>query len=527
MFLEGNYQSMSTAVLFQKAPFPMLLDHRHYAVLLGKILLRKNNMEYLLVYAEMPQKDQSEAHGKFKPYSIFALDHCLRKSGYKGKMLLDEYEIEAFFKNQEGHQEDIDLIGVSSTSFSRLHAIKVIKKLRELKPKSVIVTGGVHFGNCAEESLSGIPEIDIVVRGEGDEVIIDLMQYAQGKKSLIEINGISYRESDGKIISQGERAIVMQLDDLDFMDQSYSPQDFKENIFHGKLSIPAMNILTGRGCPYGCIFCSVSRIKNRKYPVKVVVDKIEEISNRYGVKGVKFQDDSLTLNEAYVVDLCDEILKRKLDIIWWCDSRANINMELLRHMHASGCRYVSVGLETASPRIQKIIGKQISNAEVLRFVKQCTDIGIWSFVFLMTSLPDEKPEDLNQTVEFGKELIKHGACAGGVGAATIFPGTKLENIAKERGVLPGDYSWYKDYYNPLNLEYGQVPYIPLYIENITPEMFKAANRAMLIDYAAKMGFREFLKEAIENLFRRDRTWGEKADLALSIMKQKLTSIKSH
>jgi anaerobic magnesium-protoporphyrin IX monomethyl ester cyclase len=118
------------------------------------------------------------------------------------------------------------------------------------------------------------------------------------------------------------------------------------------MPIPSMNILAGRGCPHNCIFCSVNRTRVRRYPVEDIVNMIEKTTNKFNIRGVKFYDDSLTLSNSYVSALCDEIIRRKLDIVWFCDSRANINLDLLSLMYSAGCRYIAVGLETGSPKIQ-------------------------------------------------------------------------------------------------------------------------------------------------------------------------------
>ena len=94
------------------------------------------------------------------------------------------------------------------------------------------------------------------------------------------------------------------------------------------MPIPSMNILAGRGSPYNCIFCGVNRTKDRRYPVQDIVNIIEKTTEKYNIRGVKFYDDALTLNESHVRALCNQIIKRKLDIAWFCDSRANIDFDL-------------------------------------------------------------------------------------------------------------------------------------------------------------------------------------------------------
>lgn len=484
-------------------------------------------MDYLLIQAPLEKSQKSSGHGEFIPYGIVVLSKSLANHGYQGKLLIEDEALEDFFATAAGLAKHPVLIGISASTWSRFRAIELIRESRQAFPRSTIVVGGFHFGNCAEDTIRNVPEVDVVVRGEGDEVIVELMEFAKGKRDIETISGITFRDSAGNTVSQGDRRFVKNLTSLDFLDHDFTKEDFTRNILHPDTPIPSMNIFTGRGCPHGCIFCSVSRINNRKYPVQVVVDKIEEYRRNYGVKGVKFQDDSLTLNERYVIDLCDEIIRRKLDIVWWCDSRADIKYDLLERMYRAGCRYVSVGLETASPNIQKIVGKKVSNDAVRSFAKKCKELGVGCFVFLITGLPDETLEDLRMTVDFAGELSReHKALAGSMGFTNILPGTRLEVIARERGILPDNFSWSAPYHNEKNTEYNSFINVPIYIEHITPEMYNKALHDMLINYGSGLGLGKFIREVFENIFlRHDRTWKEKFQIGVSIIKQKIVQFR--
>ena len=482
--------------------------------------------QYLLIDSHFEKdEDESLLHGRFIPYGLSILNNALKSAGYKGKLILEKPDYKKLLRSTELKSKDVKLIGIGSSTITRFDAKAKIEECRQCFPDSIIIAGGHHFGNCAEDALNNIPQLDIVVRGEGDDVIIDIMRYADGEMRIDYISGISYRGKDGNVVSSGPKLIVDKLPSLRFMERFFSMNQFKENPLSEDMPIPSMNILAGRGCPYGCIFCSVSRTKNRLYPVDEIVDMIEDITRKYNISGVKFYDDSLTLSDSYVRSLCDEILQRKLDILWWCDSRANMDLDLLPLMYSSGCRYISVGLETGSPKIQKVIDKRITNEQVIKFTAKCHDVGISTYVFLMVGFPDETPEDLDMTVQVAKDLSKKcKAKAGGMGATVILPGTKLEKIARQRGILSEDFSWFKPFYNPINLQYDVSPTMPLYIEGISPEVFKKAKRKMLANYADSLDFKAFFKNSIENLMRRDISWGEKAVLGNSVLKVKIKSI---
>jgi radical SAM superfamily enzyme YgiQ (UPF0313 family) len=481
--------------------------------------------EYVLIDSHFDnEKDESLLHGRFIPYGLAILDNALRTAGYHGLLLLDKDEYNAFIHSEIRPRENIKLIGISSSTITRFDAKRKIEECRIRFPKSIIVAGGHHFGNCAEDALMNIPQLDIVVRGEGDEVIIDLIRYACGSMEIGAINGISYRDQNGAIVSRGPKLVVENLPNLEFIEKFYSMEQFIQNPLSPDMPIPSMNILAGRGCPYNCIFCGVNRTKDRRYPVEDIVNIIEKTTGKYKIRGVKFYDDALTLKDSHVRALCNEIIKRKLDIVWFCDSRANIDLDLLPLMRSAGCRYISVGLETGSPKIQKVVKKNITNEQVMQFAIKCHEVGISTYIFLMTSFPDETPEDLELTIDIAKNLSKIGkAIAGSMGAAVILPGTQLEMIARQRGILPADFSWHKPFHESRNLQYDVSPTMPLYREGISPEAYKYAKRKMLANYANSLSLRVFFKNVIENIQRRDISWTEKMAIGNHIIKAKLNS----
>ena len=476
-------------------------------------------MDYIIIDSFFETEGSlSQAHGQFVPLGLLILHNVLKSHGYTGKTLLTQSDYETCLAGAREDRGPIKLVGITASTWTRFDAIRKIKECRGLFPQALIVAGGFHFGNCAADAIRHIPELDLVVRGEGDEVILDLMKLARGEGEISGIQGITYRGENGEPVEQGPRLIVDVLPSLEFLDSTFTPENFAGNILHPDMPIPAMNVVAGRGCPFQCIFCSVRRVRYRPYPASKLVDLIERITSSFKIEGVKFWDDSLTINEAQVIDLCNEIIRRQLKIFWFCDSRADINLDLIPLMYAAGCRFISVGLETGSPKIQKIVGKKVSNEQIFRFAAKCREVGIRPFIFLMAGFPDETWEDLEMTVKVAQELSsRYQAISGCAGIATILPGTRLEEIARERGVLAPDFSWCQPYHNPLNAEYGQACDVPIYIEGITPQMFKEANRAMLSNYALSLPLKVFIKNALENLWSRDLSWTDKLNLGKKIL----------
>jgi anaerobic magnesium-protoporphyrin IX monomethyl ester cyclase len=483
-------------------------------------------MDYLLINPTFDNPGgKSVSHGDFKPYGLLVLDFVLRQAGYSGKLLLDPAEWDVFMAEPRQHHPKV--VGFTGTTFTRFDAIRKIRKCRELFPEALIVAGGPHFGCCAQDSIRHISQLDVVVRGEGSQAILELMRVAQGRISIEQMDGITHRNSSGAVVERGERIVLDTLPDIRFMERFYTDSEFANNPLNPARPIPSMNVIAGIGCPHECIFCSVNRMKNRTYPAKQIVDVIETITRKHGIRGVKFFDDTLTIRESFVRSLCEEILRRNLTIEWFCDSRANIDLDLIPLMYSAGCRFISVGLESGSPKIQKTIRKNISNEQVIRFCERCKQVGIRPFIFLMAGFPDETPEDLRMTVQMAATLSRrYGAIAGGMGITSIMPGTQLEQIARERGLLPSDFSWAEPYCVPSNVAYGQVPSVPIYAEALTPELFQQMNREALGQYAAGLPLVTFVREAVENLLRHDLSWRQKYLIGKEVMSTKVRGLFS-
>lgn len=310
----------------------------------------------------------SEAEGNWElsmPFSLFFLASAienntsfdvqiidLEKKTYKDIILED-----VFIGN------DSQIFGITATTFTRFEAIKVAKCIKKLYPESWITVGGVYFSLCAEDTLRNIPEIDIVVRGEGEIILKELANAINEGRNLKDIKGITYRDN-GKIVQNSDQTIFIDIDNLPFYEK-FSWEEYPEYLMGYPERIPAISIMSSRGCPYRCIFCSKSGTKYRLRKPKIVVDEIEFFKNKFGVEAFNFLDLTFTANPRHVKEVCQELLGRKTNIKWWCESRANIPLELLNLMKEAGCVITVIGVESGSPRIISKIQKDISLDQVI------------------------------------------------------------------------------------------------------------------------------------------------------------------
>lgn len=379
----------------------------------------------------------------------------LEQRRYQGK------PIKEVLKNNESR-----IFGITSVTHTRFEAVKVAEYVKKLYPKSLVVVGGVHFMHCAEDTLRRVPEVDIVVRGEGEITIVEIINNVDEGKDLRQVKGITYRE-DNRITNNPDQPIFDDLDSLQPYTK-FSWDEYPEHIFGYLEPIRAISVMSSRGCPYKCIFCSKAGMKYRTRKAKDVVNEIESYRDKFNIEGINFLDLTFTANPHHVRAMCQELIGRNLKLKWWCESRVNIPLELLELMKKAGCVSIAIGVESGSPRILSRIGKGISVSQILSFCKECHDIDIIVQPYFMFSFPGEDEQDLIETSNLIDRIERTYGFICPIQPTMIFPGTELEAIARKQGTLPHDFSWYDRVEYKLNAKLNQLSNIPLYIDKLLP-----------------------------------------------------------
>lgn len=358
-----------------------------------------------------------------------------------------------------------DMIGITGTSHTRFQVRRILEGIDELD--SLKVLGGVHFSQTDIDALEQL-RADVIVRGEGEYSMLEL---AQGH-SLASVRGISFRDG-ARIVRNPDRSLISNLDQLPFPArhkfqlQKYNAQlEGMENT-----NLRSTSIMTSRGCPNACVFCANSsfwkQVFRRRNPMSVV-DEIEHVVSTYGISGFDIWDDTFTVNKKHVTQICDEIINRGIDVQWYARVRVNtVNKEVLSKMKKAGCISLSFGVESGSPRILKVIKKNITLDQVRDISRACDELSLFTKAFFMVNHPQETLEDVGKTLDFIDELILHyEKITPIVGTTLIYPGTALERVAKREGLLAPDFSWNTDFFSERNKMYGLSPFVPAY-ENIS------------------------------------------------------------
>jgi radical SAM superfamily enzyme YgiQ (UPF0313 family) len=255
-------------------------------------------------------------------------------------------------------KEKPDIVGVTISTENRFQSFKLIKLAKRAHPGALTVLGGPHASMAAEDCLEHIPEIDVVVRGEGEYTMLDICRAWEKKKDLsvlADVPGIVLRVN-GKVQGNPLRPPIQDLDNLPF--PAFHLVPFEKYNFQfpvpGHGDLPAVNIMTSRGCPFNCNFCATPINWGRHVRMRSpenVVREIELLKRRYGIKVVFFFDDTFNASPKRAEAICDLMIERKLDVFFKCDVRIDImSRELLEIMKRAGLFHLSFGLEAGSDR---------------------------------------------------------------------------------------------------------------------------------------------------------------------------------
>ncbi len=309
------------------------------------------------------------------------------------------------------------------------HSREISKKIN---PSCKVILGGAHASSLYKQILENFP-IDAVIVGEGELTISELAKAWENKKSIKKIKGIAIKEKN-RVIFNGCREPITDLDSLPFPEHELCKKTIKEN--------KTITMITSRGCPFSCIFCSTSQFWGRRWrarSAKNVVDEIEYVKKKFPyITRIFFEDDEFTVDNQRVIDICNEIIKRKIKINWQCSSRVDtVNEEMLRKMKESGCNNISYGIESGSRKILNVIEKRITPEQIERAIKLTEKVGLHYDQFLMVGNPGENWQTVKETADFIKKFKKMNVDS--VGKLQIYPNTRVYEISKREGIIDDSY----------------------------------------------------------------------------------------
>jgi radical SAM superfamily enzyme YgiQ (UPF0313 family) len=367
-------------------------------------------------------------------------------------LLLDapamELDKEAALKKIKEFEPDLIICETSTPSI--INDLEFVRTAKETIQKPIALMG-THASAEPLETLKLEPALDFCIIGEADYTIKNLIRHLRGDgvKNLSEIAGLAWRNADGSVDFQPEGQKIQNLTELPWVSKTYRKHLYScyKKYFYGANLNPLVVILAGRGCPYRCTYCVLPQIVNghvyRKREPKDVADELEYIKANFEDLGeVFFEDDTFTADKENAKAICEEILKRNLEITWSCNARADVPADLLLLMKRAGCREMCVGFESANAGVLSSIRKGLKQSGAIPFMKAAKKAGIFVHgCFMVGNLGDTK-ETLEETLQYAKKLSPNTAQFYPIMA---YPGTVAYKEALESGALnSNDYNQWLD-----------------------------------------------------------------------------------
>jgi len=374
------------------------------------------------------------------PLGLAYLGAALEQAGVQVKIL--DYAVypyrrdalESVLKKFKPH-----VAGATAVSMTFDHAKQVLKNVKAIDSHVLTVMGGPHVTFCARETLETFPGLDVVVRGEGEETFVDLINAVERAHHLDTVTGITYRIGS-EIITTAKRKLIQNLDSLPLPARHLLPLGR-----YRTLGLP-ISMTTSRGCPYKCIFCVGRKMvgaKVRYHSIDRVVAELEDLAN-LKFQQINIADDLFTADQKHCFAVCEEMIKREIDVNWTSFARVDtVSENLLSKMKAAGCTAVSFGIESANPEILKTIKKGISVPQVIDAVRMCRRVGIRPYASFILGLPGETRETIKESAALAAKLQQEGL-AYGFHILAPFPGTEVreKNDALGIRILSDDWSKY-------------------------------------------------------------------------------------
>jgi len=333
------------------------------------------------------------------------------------------------FRGEIGKRQP-DIVGITSTTLTYKSGLKIAKIAKEACSGCLTVMGGSHVTFWDDKALQECPELDVIVRREGENTLLELTQRVEAGENYYNVLGTTCRK-DGKIVRNPDRPYIENLDDLPFPARHLWPMERLreyEDILY---------LATSRGCVYWCEFCTTVRMHGRKYRMrspKNVVDELEFLHKTYGVDKFTFCDDAFTVDQARIEELCREILDRKFKIQWNCGTRVDmVTRELLVKMKEAGCISVWFGVESGSQQVLDAMKKGISTEQTIQVLGWVRELGLKPVPNVILGFPGETRETAWKTIKFVEKISPD--VVGFYNVATPFPGTPMYDLVKENGWL--------------------------------------------------------------------------------------------
>lgn len=421
-------------------------DMGTYRVLLGQTMSEYNKItssfKVLLLEAPYSYGSGEKLVNKYFPLGIGYLASYLLKAGYSVK-ILESFSFDSLDSTMNSFAPD--LIGISVMTPSYPGAVEICSHIKKRYSAKTVI-GGHHVSALKGDVLKQADDIDFAVYGEGEETLLDLVNHLESSTPGFEhIEGLIWR-NDNQIITNEPRELLKDLDSIPF--PSRSLVDMSQYGSHSYIDFgkKTATLITSRGCPYCCAFCSSWLTMGKGYRFRStenVMSEIKYLIDEYGIDHFVFEDDTMTLNKKRLLEICEGFKKLPMKTSWYSLSRVDsIDDHIAREMKASGCQMINFGIESGNPEILKKIGKRISIDQAVKAVKSCKKAGLRTQCTFIVGFPYDTEETIKQTYKAAKLISPTIAIFFPL---TPYPGTHFFNNYMPEELIPETVDEWKSY----------------------------------------------------------------------------------
>ncbi|MDI6780753.1 MAG: radical SAM protein [bacterium] len=362
-------------------------------------------MKILLISPSQKTIYGSSAHPPYLPLGLLYVAAVLEKEGYEVEVI--DFDADKIEDSQfAGRLKNIDVVGITATTPTFNHAVHLVEIVKKHKDIPVIF-GGIH-PTIAPMDVMKNTNIDFVVKGEGEKTILELIKGIESGGEFASIDGICYKKN-GQVCQNKDRELIQDIDTIPFPAR-HLLKNFYSYIPPDAIASPATSIMTSRGCPGRCTYCCTKQIFGIRFrfrSIKNMVDEIEYLINKFGIKEVHIVDDCFTVIKKKVLDFRDEIKARKINIYFALPNGLrvdHVDKEILLALKDINVSTVLYGVESGNQSILDGIKKGITLETVRKTYKLSKELGFATGGFFMIGLPGENPGTIKETIKFAIEL---------------------------------------------------------------------------------------------------------------------------
>ncbi len=374
------------------------------------------------------------------PFFLAYATAILEKEGFPVRLIdaiamgMDE---DVFFKQILDFNPDLVLLETSTPTINT--DLRHAGMIKSASPETRIIFVGPHVSVMQDQFLKEHPIVDYILIGEYDLTLPDLLKALESRSDISKIPGIVFRQ-DGQVVNTGRRAVIEDLDSLPSPAYHHLPM-YNYNDDFQVLEIPNVQMWASRGCPFKCIFCMWPQVMygNHRYRTRSpesVVSEMEWLLDRYGFRGVYFDDDTFNIGKERIVRICRLIRERRLNVPWAVMARADtFDEETLAEMASAGLVGIKYGIESAVQEIVDSSGKALDLEKAVQVIEFTKRLGVKVHLTFTYGLPGETKDSIKRTLDFALAQKTHSVQFS---INTPFPGTKYYDDLKARGMILSD-----------------------------------------------------------------------------------------